>query len=78
MNAHTIEASPGNRVLVHWCQCGAWGAFGRGVNLRAALDRRDVKLAGDWTCGPDGCRAEAGPVGALPDAGQLELLGGAA
>jgi len=55
--ARETESSPGHRVLVHKCQCGAWAPFGRGVNLRHALDLRDIKLAGDWTCGPDGCRA---------------------
>ncbi len=54
--ARETESSPGHRVLVHKCQCGAWASFGRGVKLRQALDARDIRLAGDWTCGPDGCR----------------------
>lgn len=35
--AREVESSPGHRVLVHWCRCGGWAAFGRGVTLRRAL-----------------------------------------
>lgn len=55
MTVMSVEASAGHRVLVHFCACGAWAAFGRGVHVRLAIARRDVALMGEWTCGPDGC-----------------------
>ncbi len=55
MTASTYQIPGGSRVLVHYCECGDWGAFGRRVNLREALRTGDVSRAGIWTCGPNGC-----------------------
>lgn len=56
MTVRSVESAPGVRVLVFTCDgCGAPASFGRGVNIRAALATTDVKLAGEWTCGPEGC-----------------------
>lgn len=58
MTARSVESSPNHRVLIHYCTCGVWASFGSGANLLSALHRRDVSLAGEWTCGPKGCRKQ--------------------
>ena len=53
MTAPTFIKDPVGNALhfVHaCCVCGAWGSFGYGVNLRAAQEKKDVRLAGKWFC----------------------------
>lgn len=49
-------------AFLHYCQCGNWGAYGRGVSLKNGRP-------GVWTCGPQGClQAPAEPVQAIAPA----------
>jgi hypothetical protein len=47
----TFEKSATNLKPVMRCEiCGQYASHGLGVNLSAAIDRKDAKLAGTWFC----------------------------
>lgn len=47
----------------HYCKCGEYAPFGKGVDLTMFLDKhskgiKDYSLLGTWTCGIDGCKTQ--------------------